>query len=85
MSGGFTGKYAVVDLTTGSSEVVEPGEEFYKKYLSGYGLGAAVITTHQKTGIDPLAPESYLGFCSGLLPVPVPFFPGALWSSANRP
>jgi aldehyde:ferredoxin oxidoreductase len=67
MSGGFTGKYAVVDLTTGSSEVFEPGEDFYKKYLCGYGLGAAVITTHQKAGIDPLAPESYLGFCSGLL------------------
>jgi aldehyde:ferredoxin oxidoreductase len=67
MNGGFTGKYAVVNLTMGSSEVVEPGEKFYKKYLSGYGLGAAVITTNQKAGIDPLAPESYLGFCSGLL------------------
>ena len=40
MNGGFTGKYAVVNLTMGSSEVVEPGEKFYKKYLSGYGLGA---------------------------------------------
>jgi aldehyde:ferredoxin oxidoreductase len=50
MSGGFTGKYAVVDLTTGSSEVFEPGEDFYKKYLSGYGLGAAIITTHPGGG-----------------------------------
>jgi len=30
MNGGFTGKYAEVDLTAGSSEVVEPGEKFYK-------------------------------------------------------
>jgi aldehyde:ferredoxin oxidoreductase len=67
MSAGFTGKYAVVDLTTGNSEVFEPGEAFYKKYLSGYGLGAAVITTRQRPGIDPLSSESYLGFCSGLL------------------
>jgi len=67
MSAGFTGKYAVVDLTTGNSEVFEPGEAFYKKYLSGYGLGTAVITTRQRPGIDPLSSESYLGFCSGLL------------------
>ena len=32
MSGGFTGKYAVVDLTMATSEVFEPGEAFYKKY-----------------------------------------------------
>jgi aldehyde:ferredoxin oxidoreductase len=67
MSGGYTGKYAVVDLTTAKSEVFEPGEAFYKKYLSGYGLGAAVITSRQKAGLHPLAPECYLGFCSELL------------------
>ena len=67
MNGGFTGRYAVIDLTSESTQVFEPGEEFYKQYLSGYGLGAAVITDHQIAGIDPLAPESYLGFCSGLL------------------
>ncbi|MCP4344042.1 MAG: aldehyde ferredoxin oxidoreductase family protein [Desulfobacterales bacterium] len=67
MSGGFMGKYCIVDLTNETFEVVEPGEEFYKKYLSGYGLGAAVITQRQKPGIDPLSAESYLGFCSGLL------------------
>ena len=42
-------------------------EEFYKKYLSGYGLGAAIIAQRQKAGIDPLSPESHLGFCAGLL------------------
>ena len=67
MSGGFTGKYLVVDLTKKSFDVVEPGEDFYKKYLSGYGLGAAVITQRQKAGINPLSPDSHLGFCSGLL------------------
>lgn len=67
MAGGYTGKYCIVDLSSGSSEIIEPGDEFYRKYLSGYGLGAAVIMERQKPGIDPLAPESYLGICSGLL------------------
>lgn len=67
MAGGFTGKYLVCDLSKKKFETVEPGEDFYKKYLSGYGLGAAVITQRQKAGIDPLSPEAHLGFCSGIL------------------
>lgn len=67
MAGAYMGKYGVIDLSTGKTEVVEPGDDFYRKYLSGYGLGAAVITDRQRAGIDPLSPESYLGFCSGLL------------------
>jgi aldehyde:ferredoxin oxidoreductase len=67
MAGGYTGKYGIVNLSNGTTEVVEPGDDFYQKYLSGYGLGAAVIMQRQKPGLDPLSPESYLGFCSGLL------------------
>jgi aldehyde:ferredoxin oxidoreductase len=67
MAGGFTGKYCVVDLSNGTTEVVRPGEAFYVKYLSGYGLGVAAILERQKPGVDPLSPKSHLGFCSGLL------------------
>ena len=67
MSGAYIGKYAVVDLSSGSTEIVERSDEFYKKFLGGYGLGAAVISERQKTGIDPLSPDVHLGFCSGLL------------------
>ncbi len=67
MSGGYIGKYAVVDLSSGSKEIVELNEDFYQKFLGGYGLGAAVITQRQEAGIDPLSPDAHLGFCSGLL------------------
>ena len=66
MAGGYMGKYCIVDLTKGTTEEVNLDETFYKKYLSGYGLGVAVITEHQKPGVDPLSEESFLGFCSGL-------------------
>ena len=64
---GFMGKYLVVNLTDGSTETVELSEDFYKKYLTGYGMGAAIIARRQKPGIDAMAPESHLGLCSGLL------------------
>jgi aldehyde:ferredoxin oxidoreductase len=58
MAGGYMGKYCIVDLGSGKTEVVAPGDHFYKKYLSGYGLGAAVITERQKAGIESLSPAS---------------------------
>ena len=66
MAGGYTGKYCIIDLSSKTTEVVEPGEAFYRKFLGGYGLGAAVIMERQKAGTDPLAPQAYLGFCAGL-------------------
>ena len=67
MAGGYMGKYCIVDLSRAASEVVAPDEAFYRKYLSGYGLGAAVIMERQKPGVAALSPEAHLGFCSGLL------------------
>jgi len=67
MSGGYVGKYAIVNLSEGSTQTVEPSDDFYQKFLGGYGLGAAVITERQKAGIDALSAEAHLGFCSGLL------------------
>ena len=33
MSGGFIGKYAVVDLDAKSTETIQLDEDFYKKFL----------------------------------------------------
>ena len=52
MAGGYTGKYCIVDLSDGKTEIVEPGDAFYRHYLGGYGLGAAVIMERQKPGTD---------------------------------
>ena len=51
MAGGYTGKYCIVDLSNNTSEVVEPDETFYQKFLGGYGLGAAVIMERQQAGL----------------------------------
>lgn len=85
MSAGYTGKYCIVDLTMKKTETVEPGDGFYRKYLSGYGLGAAVITMRQKAGIDPLSPESHIGFCTGLLTDTGAFFSGRFMVVGKSP
>lgn len=85
MAGGYTGKYAIIDLDTGSTEVITPGEDFYRAYLGGYGLGAAVIMERQKPGIDPLSPDSWLGFCAGLLSGTPAFFSGRFMVVGKSP
>ena len=85
MLNGVMGKYCMIDLSTGKTEIVEPGEAFYKKYLSGYGLGAAVLMERQKAGVDALAPESHLGFCSGLLTGTKAFFSGRFMVVGKSP
>ena len=85
MAGGYTGKYCIVNLTDRTTEIVTPGDEFYRKYLSGYGLGAAVLMERQAAGIDPLAPEAYLGFCTGLLTGTRAFFSGRFMVVGKSP
>lgn len=85
MLSGVTGKYCIIDLTSGETEIVEPGEAFYRKYLSGYGLGAAVITERQNAGVDALSSESHLGFCSGLLTGTGAFFSGRFMVVGKSP
>ncbi|MEA2008458.1 MAG: aldehyde ferredoxin oxidoreductase family protein [Chloroflexota bacterium] len=76
MTGGYIGKYCIVNLTTKDIKIIEPGEDFYKKYLTGYGLGAAVLMKHQKPGVDPLSAGNHLGLCSGLLTGAGAYFSG---------
>ncbi|MCP4760407.1 MAG: aldehyde ferredoxin oxidoreductase family protein [archaeon] len=71
---GYMGKILWVNLTTKEMTEEEPGEEIYRKYLGGYGLGIYYIYNRIKPGCDPLGPDNILGFCPGLLTgTPAPF------------
>lgn len=64
---GFMGKILWIDLTEGKiTEEVIP-DEYYEKFLSGYGLAAKVIFDHQKPGVNPLGPDNIFGMMSGML------------------
>jgi aldehyde:ferredoxin oxidoreductase len=63
----WMGQILFVDLSTGRISEWSPGEETYRKYLGGYGLGAYILYTRQRAGVAPLGPESLLGFLTGPL------------------
>ena len=67
MSGGYTGKILSVDLSEGELRDEAPDDRLYRDFIGGYGLGARIIYSRQKIGVDPLRPESILGFATGIL------------------
>ena len=67
MLGGYTGKIAFVNLSTGEINIETPDESLYRNYLGGYGIGARILYSRQKAGVEPLGPENILGLVSGPL------------------
>jgi aldehyde:ferredoxin oxidoreductase len=60
-------RVAFVDLNSGQVTYEDPGDELYAQYLGGYGLGAYILYTRQRAGVDPLSPEAMLGILTGPL------------------
>ncbi len=67
MTGGYAGKIAFVDLTTGEIKTEILDEGMAREFIGGQGIGARILFERQKKGVDPLGPESYLGFTTGPL------------------
>ncbi len=67
MTGGYTGKMLFVDLTEREIQEKELTEEMAKRFVGTYGIGARVLYDMMKPGVDPLGPESVLGFVTGPL------------------
>ncbi len=64
---GYTGKIAVLDLTSGSITKEALPEEVYRDFIGGPGLGVKILYERMKAGIPALGPENMLGFLPGLL------------------
>ena len=67
MAGSILGKILWVNLSKGTTEVLEPAEALYKQFLGGYGTGVKLIYDKQKPGTKPLDPANILGFATGPL------------------
>jgi aldehyde:ferredoxin oxidoreductase len=75
MANGYNGKILVVDLTTGSHEVREPEERWYRTYWGGTGIIAETLLNEIDPDIDPLGPENVLIFaCSVVTGAPISGF-----------
>jgi aldehyde:ferredoxin oxidoreductase len=67
MARGYMGKLLFVNLSTGEIREEMPDENLYRDFIGGYGIGARILYSRQKGGIDPLGPENILGFLTGPL------------------
>ncbi|MGD9229070.1 MAG: aldehyde ferredoxin oxidoreductase family protein, partial [Desulfobacterales bacterium] len=67
MAGGYAGKIGFVDLTTDEITIETLDEGLARDFIGGQGIGARILFERQKKGVDPLGPESYLGFTTGPL------------------
>ena len=61
------GKLLLVNLSTGEIREETPGENLYQDFIGGYGIGARILCSRQKGGVDPLGPENTLGLVTGPL------------------
>ena len=85
MTYAYTGKILNIDLSSGKIEKEELGEDIYKKFLGGYGLGVKIIYDRQPAGTDPLGEESILGFTPGLLTGTKALFSGRYMVAGKSP
>ena len=67
MAGGYMGKVLFVDLAKGELKDEALDEKLCRQFIGGYGIGARIIYSRQKAGVDPLGPENILGFMTGPL------------------
>lgn len=73
MAGGYMGKLLFVDLSSGEIKEEKLAEDLCRDYVGGYGLGARILYSRQKPGVDPLGPENMLGLITGpLTGTPIP-------------
>jgi aldehyde:ferredoxin oxidoreductase len=67
MANGFMGKMLWVDLSQQTLKEEPLDEKTGRDFLGGYGLGARVLFSRQKPGVDPLGPDAILGITTGVL------------------
>ena len=67
MKYGYNGNILRVDLTNGKSQIENPDDLFYRRYVGGEGFVAYYLLKEIRSGIDPLGPNNKLIFANGPL------------------
>ena len=65
MPSGYMGKLLFVDLSTGEIKEEPLDDQMCHDFIGGYGIGARMLYSRQKAGVDPLGPENILGLLTG--------------------
>lgn len=65
IKGGYWGKIAWVNLTSGKTKIQVFNESFARKYLGGAGFGIRIVADNVTKSIEPLSPRNVLVFVTG--------------------
>ncbi len=65
MARGYMGKMLFVDLSKNKLKDEALDEKFCRQFIGGYGIGARILFSRQKAGVDPLGPDNTLGILTG--------------------
>ncbi len=66
MAKGFTGTILKVDLTKGTIDRVEMGEEFYRTYMGGSAFGSYFLLKGLRSKTNELSPDNVITFAPGV-------------------
>jgi aldehyde:ferredoxin oxidoreductase len=67
MTNGYMGKMLWVDLSNKKIKEEKLDEKLCRGFIGGYGIGARLLYSRQKGGVDPLGPDSIFGIVAGPL------------------
>ena len=65
MARGYMGKVLFVDLSRNKLKDEVLDEKLCHDFIGGYGIGARILFSRQKAGVDPLGPDNTFGILTG--------------------
>jgi aldehyde:ferredoxin oxidoreductase len=65
MARGYMGKVLFVDLSKNELRDETLDEKLCRQFIGGYGIGARILFSRQKAGVDPLGPDNTFGILTG--------------------
>jgi aldehyde:ferredoxin oxidoreductase len=65
MARGYMGKVLFVDLSKNELKDEALDEKLCRQFIGGYGIGARILFSRQKAGVDPLGPDNTFGILTG--------------------
>ena len=65
MARGYMGKTLMVDLFRNELKDEVLDEELSRQFIGGYGIGARILFSRQRAGVDPLGPDNTFGILTG--------------------
>ncbi len=83
MARGYMGKVLMVDLSRNGLKDEVLDEKLARQFIGGYGIGARLLFSRLKAGVDPLGPDNIFGITTGVF-TGTPMFAGSRYTVLGK-